>query len=45
MGDENSPARVFVDYYYSMSEKSVEQVLLLGIHAMRLAHQGRAALP
>jgi hypothetical protein len=43
MGDENSPARVFVDYYYEMSRKSVEQVLFLAIHAMRLAHQTKVA--
>jgi hypothetical protein len=43
MGDENSPARVFVDYYYEASGKSIEQVLLLGIHAMRLAHRNKAA--
>jgi hypothetical protein len=43
VGDEDSPARVFVDYYYEMSGKSVEQVLFLGIHAMRLAHQNKTA--
>jgi hypothetical protein len=43
MGDENSPARIFADYYYEMSGKSIDQVLFLGIHAMRLAHQNKAA--
>jgi hypothetical protein len=43
IGDENSPGRVFVDHYYDLSEKSVEQALFLGVHAMRIAHQNKAA--
>jgi hypothetical protein len=35
--------RVFVDHYYDLSEKSVEQALFLGVHAMRIAHQNKAA--
>lgn len=43
IGDESSPGKVFVDHYYDISVKSVEQVVFLGIHAMRLAHQNNAA--
>ncbi len=43
IGDEESPARVFVEHYYEASEKNTEKVLFLGIHAMRIAHIHKAA--
>jgi hypothetical protein len=42
-GDDYSPAKIFVDYYYAQSGKTVEDALLFAIHAMRLAHQTKAA--
>jgi hypothetical protein len=43
LGDEINPAKVFVDYYWERSGKSVEEALTLGIHAMRLAHEIKRA--
>jgi hypothetical protein len=37
-GDEDNPAKVFVEYYYERSKKTIEDALLLGIHSMRIAH-------
>jgi hypothetical protein len=42
-GDDYSPAKIFADYYYALSRKTVEDALLFGIHAMRLAHQVKAS--
>lgn len=42
-GDDYSTAKVFTEYYYALSKKSVEDALLFGIHAMRIAHQVKIA--
>lgn len=36
-GDSSNPANLFVRYYYPLCNKSVEELLRLGIHTMRLA--------
>jgi hypothetical protein len=41
-GDEDNPAKIFADYYYKRSGKTIEEALFFGIHSMRLAHQLKA---
>ncbi len=41
IGDPHNPAEIFVSYYYARSTKSYPEALLLGIHAMRLARDGK----
>jgi hypothetical protein len=36
-GDVDNPANLFVRYYYPRCEKSIEELLLLGVHTVRLA--------
>ena len=42
-GDQDNPAQVFIDYYYKRTSRTVEDALALGIHALRLANQLKAA--
>jgi hypothetical protein len=42
-GDDFSPAKIFADYYYELSKKTVRDALTFGIHAMRLAHLTKAS--
>lgn len=42
-GDENNPGRVFADYYYRRSQRTVEDALMWGIHSLRIAHALKAA--
>ena len=36
-GDDDNPALLFPAYYYERSEKSVEELISIGVHAMKLA--------
>lgn len=42
-GDADNPSRVFVDHYYNASGKTLNEALFLGVHAMRKAHEQKAA--
>ena len=42
-GDADNPSRVFVEHYYNASGKILDEVLFFGVHAMRRAHQQKAA--
>jgi hypothetical protein len=42
-GDDFSPAKIFADYYYALSKKSVRDALTFGIHGLRLAHKTKAS--
>jgi hypothetical protein len=43
VGDEDNPSRVFVEHYYNRSGKTLNEALFLGVHAMRKAHEQKAA--
>jgi hypothetical protein len=38
-GDESNPANVFVRYYYPRCKRTIEELMLLGIHTVRLARK------
>ena len=42
-GDEDSLGRIFVEHYYDQSGRTMNEALFLGVHAMRKAHQQKAA--
>jgi hypothetical protein len=42
-GDADNPSRVFVEHYYNASGKTLNETLFLGVHAMRKAHEQKAA--
>lgn len=44
VGDSGSTAKLFVDYYYPLTQKSPEELVALGIHAMNLAIKLQAGL-
>jgi hypothetical protein len=42
-GDSDNPCRIFVDQYYEATHKTTGEALLLGVHALRKAHEFKAA--